>query len=173
MSAGDEVTIRPGRVEDLAGIVAVINPYIENTPITFDTKTYDVAGRRPWFDQFAASGRHRLWVAARASEVLGFAATLRYREKAAYETTVETSIYLAEEAAGRGLGTRLYTALFASIEGEDVHRALAGITLPNPRSIALHRRFGFRSTGVLHEVGRKFGRYWDVEWFEKPLSSGR
>ena len=79
------------------------------------------------------------------------------------------SIYLAPDALGRGIGSRLYEELFTAIAGEDVHRAYAGITLPNPGSVALHEKFGFQSIGVYHEVGRKFGRYWDVEWFEREL----
>ena len=67
------------------------------------------------------------------------------------------------------VGTRLYTALFACLKGEDLHRAYAGIVLPNPASLALHARFGFEPIGVYREVGRKFGRYWDVQWFERSL----
>ena len=70
---------------------------------------------------------------------------------------------------GRGLGVRLYAALFDRLADEDVHRAVAGITLPNPASIALHRRFGFRDVGVFSENGRKLGRYWDVAWLERDL----
>jgi phosphinothricin acetyltransferase len=67
------------------------------------------------------------------------------------------------------VGSALYGELFKILEGEDVHRAYAGITLPNPASVALHRRFGFREIGVFREVGRKLGCYWDVAWYEKPL----
>jgi phosphinothricin acetyltransferase len=82
---------------------------------------------------------------------------------------VETSVYIAPDAVGRGAGTRLYEELFRSIEHEDVHRALAGIALPNPASIALHERFGFKRVALFTEQGRKFERFWDVAWFEKPL----
>jgi phosphinothricin acetyltransferase len=82
---------------------------------------------------------------------------------------VETSIYLAPGATGRGLGTRLYSALFAALEGEDIHRAYAGVTLPNDASLRIHERFGFRQVGVYEEVGRKFGTYYDVAWLEKRL----
>jgi phosphinothricin acetyltransferase len=82
---------------------------------------------------------------------------------------VETTIYAAPEAVGRGLGDRLYSALFESITNEDVHRIVAGYTLPNRGSEALHRRFGFELVGIFHQNGRKFGRYWDVAWTERPL----
>jgi phosphinothricin acetyltransferase len=74
---------------------------------------------------------------------------------------------------GRGCGTALYRALFASLEDEDVETIVAGVSLPNPTSIALHERFGFRRVGVFHAVGRKFENYWDVAWFERPLRLDR
>ena len=83
---------------------------------------------------------------------------------------METSAYLAPELVGKGAGSRLYKALFDSLEGEDVHRAYGGIALPNPASIALHEKFGFKRVALFTEQGRKFGRYWDVAWYEKPLN---
>ena len=69
----------------------------------------------------------------------------------------------------KGVGTKLYAELFAVLSGEDVHRVVAGIAQPNPASNALHQRFGFRPIGTFTEVGRKFGRYWNVTWMEKSL----
>ena len=68
------------------------------------------------------------------------------------------------------MGTQLYKSLFAALLGEDIHRAYAGIALPNPASVALHERFGFKKVAHFTEQGRKFGRYWDVAWYEKALS---
>jgi phosphinothricin acetyltransferase len=110
-------------------------------------------------------------VAVSESVVIGFASSSRFRPKAAYETSIETSVYLAPESVGRGAGSRLYQALFKALEGEDVHRAYAGIALPNPASIGLHERFGFKRVAHFTEQGRKFGRYWDVAWYEKPLGA--
>jgi phosphinothricin acetyltransferase len=168
-----DARIRPAIADDHAAITDLYNHYVVRTPITFDVEPYALQARRPWFEQFADGGRYRLLVAEGAEGILGYACTLRYRPKAAYETSVETSVYLRPDATGQGLGALLYGALFAALRGEDVHRALAGITLPNPASVALHRRFGFRSVGVYSHVGRKFGRYWDVEWFEKELDRSR
>jgi len=78
-------------------------------------------------------------------------------------------VYVAPEAQGRGVGQALYAALFSALEGEDVHRAVAGITVPNEPSISLHDRAGFRAVAHFTEQGRKLGRYWDVVWMEKPL----
>jgi len=100
---------------------------------------------------------------------VGYATSSRWRPKAAYDTTVESSVYCHPDAVGRGTGTRLYAALFEALIGEDVHRVVAGIAQPNPASVALHERFGFRSVGTFESVGLKFGRYWDVAWFERSM----
>jgi len=84
---------------------------------------------------------------------------------------VETSVYLAPEVIGKGAGSRLYERLFDSLKREDVHRAYGGIALPNPASIALHEKFGFKRVALFTEQGRKFGRYWDVAWYEKQLNA--
>jgi phosphinothricin acetyltransferase len=92
---------------------------------------------------------------------------MRFRPKAAYETTVETTIYCAPEAAGKGIGSQLYAALFETLRGEDIHRFVAGYTMPNAATAAIHDRFGFKVVGVFSEVGRKFGKYWAVCWTER------
>jgi phosphinothricin acetyltransferase len=102
-------------------------------------------------------------------EILGYATSSPYRTKPAYQTSVEVTVYVAPHAGRRGIGTLLYKALFAALAGEDLHRAYAGIALPNEASTRLHERFGFRHLGTHREVGRKFGRYWDVAWYEKEL----
>ena len=100
---------------------------------------------------------------------VGYSSSHPFRPKGAYATSVETSVYLDPAWQGRGLGARLYAALFDALASEDVHRAYAGITLPNPASLALHPRFGFEHAGTFRQVGRKHDRYWDVAWYEKSL----
>jgi phosphinothricin acetyltransferase len=163
------MNIRPATINDLPRIVGVYNHYVVNTAITFDLDPVTVETRRPWFDQFAAAGRHQLLVAIEDDRLIGYAGTHQFRVKAAYDTTVETTIYCAPGATGQGLGRALYTALFDAIANEDIHTLIAGITLPNEASIALHHRFGFIEAGVMHAVGRKFDRYWDVAWLQRPL----
>jgi phosphinothricin acetyltransferase len=164
-----DILLRPAAPGDLPRITEIYNHYVINTPVTFDIAPYTPETRLPWFQQFALTGRHRLVVAEEAGLVLGYAGTTRFRPKAAYDTTVETTIYCAPEATGKGIGSRLYTALFAAIENEDINRIVAGFTLPNAASRTLHERMGFKSVGIYSEVGRKFGRYWDVAWMERPL----
>ena len=163
------VPVRPATEADLERINEIYNHYIRTSPATFDLEPKSIDERREWFEHYADIGRHRVLVAADDSGVMGFASSSRHRPKAAYDTSVETSIYLVPEATGRGVGSLLYEALFAALAGEDLHRAYAGITMPNPASIALHERFGFRLAGTYTEQGYKFDRYWDVTWWEKPL----
>lgn len=163
-------TIRPAMLDDLPALTAIYNHYIVHTPITFDVRTFDAEGRRPWFDEHAIGGPHRLLVAEAPNSVIaGYATTSRWRPKPAYDTTVESSVYCHPGWVGRGIGTQLYEALFAAIAGEDVHQIVAGATLPNAASVKLHERLGFRQVGVFRAVGRKFGTFWDVGWFQRPL----
>ena len=162
-------TIRPATEADRPAIVDLYNHYIRETAITFDIEPWTLEARAPWFAQFAEAGPHRLMVAEEAGGLAGYAGSMPFRPKAAYARSVETTIYLAPDATGRGLGRVLYEALFAALEGEPVHRLLAGITLPNEASEALHRALGFEPCGHYREVGWKFGRYWDVRWMDRGL----
>ena len=156
--------------KDLEAINDIYNHYVHETHITFDDEPVTMQARREWFTHYAETGRHRLLVAIDGDRVIGFATSSRFRPKPGYLTSVETSIYLAADETGKGAGTRLYTELFNSLDGQDLHRAYAGIALPNPASIALHQKFGFKRVALFTEQARKFGRYWDVAWFEKPLA---
>lgn len=164
------IAIRAATLDDLPALTGIYNHYILNTSITFDMQTFTPDERRTWFDDHKTSGPHRLLVATDTDGAcMGYASTSRWRPKPAYGTTVESSVYCHPDAVGKGCGTQLYAALFAAIEPEDIHTIVAGVTLPNPASLALHEKFGFRPVGVFHAVGRKFGGYWDVAWFERPL----
>lgn len=100
---------------------------------------------------------------------LGYATSSALRAKPAYATSVEVSFYLAPDAGGRGIGTLLDKTLFEALAEEDPHRAYTGTVPPNEASVRPHERFGFRHLGTYREVGRKFGQYWDVDWYEKEL----
>ncbi|MEO0540799.1 MAG: N-acetyltransferase family protein [Cyanobacteria bacterium P01_A01_bin.105] len=165
------LAIRPHQPDDLEPLTVLYNDFIRHTPITFDLEPYTVEQRRQhWFEHYGATGRHRLLVAVLEGDVVGYASSSPFATKAAYQTSVEGSVYLHPKAQGQGIGTRLYQTLFDQLQTEDVHRIYAGITLPNPASTALHQKVGFRRIGVYQEVGRKFDRYWDVEWWERHIS---
>ena len=165
--------IRAARLEDLPALTDIYNHYVIHTAITFDLVPFAPEERRSWFDAHETTGRYRLLVGTDADDrIIGYATTSPWRPKAAYQTTVESSVYCDPTTVGRGYGRALYGALFDAIAHEDVHRIVAGVSLPNPASIRLHERCGFERVGVFPAVGRKFDRYWDVAWFQRPLRLG-
>ena len=101
--------------------------------------------------------------------VVGYAYATRWRARAAYRESVESSVYLAPEATGRGLGRALYDVLLPELRGSGLHAVIGGITLPNAASVALHEALGFTHVGTFREVGYKFGRRIDVGYWQKQL----
>lgn len=174
-SVSPEVHVRPGMEADMVALVDIYNHYVRETAITFDTVPFTPEGRMEWLRSHPQDGPYRLLVAqdVPSARVLGYATSSPFRAKPAYSTSVEVSVYCSRDATGRGIGTLLYEALFDALAGEDLRRAYAGVTQPNEASTRLHARFGFRHVGTYAEVGRKFGTYWDVAWYEKPLGGGR
>lgn len=164
-----DVDVRPARASDLDELTGIYNHYVANTAATFDVTTFTAAERRSWLAGFAERGPHRLLVATRSGRVVGYAASSRFRPKPAYDTSVETSVYLHPDEAGRGTGSLLYQQLFGDLRGENLHRAYAVIAQPNQACLALHRRFGFTEVGTLREVGRKHGKWWDVVMMERAI----
>lgn len=173
------IKTRPAVAADLPRLTEIHNHYVVNTPVTFDIEPFTPEQRMPWFREHSDGHRYRLIVAedmdasedinAGATGVVGYAATARFRNKAAYDTTVELSIACHPSATGKGIGKLLYNALLAAIAEEDIHMLVAGITQPNAASNALHKSFGFTPVGTFGQVGRKFGKYWDVLWLQRPL----
>ena len=161
--------IRAATDRDLAPITEIYNQYVRETPITFDLEPFTPEARRDWVAQFAVSGPHRLLVAELEGAVAGYACSTKIRPKAAYDSSVEVTIYIQPDAKGQGIGRALYTALFDALTAEEIHRAYAVITLPNEASVRIHEAFGFVLMGTMHEVGRKFDKYWDVAWYEKSF----
>jgi phosphinothricin acetyltransferase len=163
------IAVRAARVTDLPALTAIYNHYVLTTHVTFDLEAQSLEARGIWFDKFAERGPHRLLVATRDEEPVGWACSSRLREKPAYATSIETSVYVAPGLTGRGVGRMLYEALFAALANEGLHRAYAGVALPNDASVRLHGAFGFVPIGTYEEVGRKFDRYWSVLWLQKAL----
>lgn len=162
--------IRLATPGDAAAISGIYRPIVERTPISFETvpPTDDEMARRltealtlyPWL------------VLEDATNVLAYAYGSRHRPRAAYQWSVETSVYVDEDHRGRGLGRRLYTTLFELLTAQGFANAYAGIALPNRASVALHEGVGFRPIGVFPRAGFKFGEWWDVGWWHRPLSAG-
>jgi phosphinothricin acetyltransferase len=160
-------TLRPATGADVPAIAAIYGSAVRTSVATFDT------GDPPpsyWAEKLASSAAgDRVLVADDGGTVLGFAYSSAFRPRPAYARTRETSIYLAPEAVGRGLGRRLYAHLLGLLREDGVHCAVAVVAQPNPASTALHEALGFELVGTLREVGRKFGRWVDTRWYQLLL----
>lgn len=144
------------------------------TPATFDLEPRPLT----WWEGVLeaadpAVGNHLL-AAVDGDRVVGFAKSGPFRDKAAYVTTRETTLYLDDQHRGQGIGTALYAELLARLDRSGVLLATAGVTQPNEASNALHRAHGFTEVGIFEGVGVKFGRPWSVLWYQRPAgASGR
>jgi phosphinothricin acetyltransferase len=164
--------IRPAAPEDLPAVTDIYNHYVLHSTAVFAERPLSVTQRRGWFEQFALRGPHRLFVAEEAGRLLGYACSVPFLPAPAYRETVETTIFLTPGHTRRGLGTRLYGALFEALAGERLHRAYAGVVPPNRASLTLHKRFGFRTVGLYREYALKWGRYHSSWVLEKRLGPG-
>ncbi len=175
-------TVRPVRADDAGAIATIYNTYVLDSVATFEIDAIDreemsrrisklAAAGLPWLvaedDALAADG-------GSDDAVLGYAYAGLFRDRAAYDHTLETSIYLHADALGRGVGTALYTSLFAALEEltpeqsphAPIHVVMGVLALPNEASVALHERFGMTQVAHLAAVGHKFGRWVDVGYWQ-------
>jgi L-amino acid N-acyltransferase YncA len=154
----------------LAGMAAIYDAEVASSPSTFDLEPPPAEHWERMLAEVDAAAGHFLLVAvADEGAVLGYAKSGRFRPRAAYDLTCETSIYVAEAARGRGVGRALYRRLIELLEASPARLAVGGMTAPNPASAALHESLGFTLVGTFRGVGFKFGRPWDVTWYQRPL----
>lgn len=161
------LTIRHAIDSDAGQIAAIYAPYVRDTAISFEVvpPTGDAMGERirmltavyPWL------------VCADQTEVQGYAYASRHHERAAYQWSIDVSVYVRADAHRRGIGRALYAALLRIVTIQGFYNAYAGITLPNPSSVGLHESMGFAPVGVYRAVGHKLGAWHDVGWWELAL----
>jgi L-amino acid N-acyltransferase YncA len=157
-------SLRLAAPEDAAAIAAIYASYVSDTVITFETEVPNAA---EFARRIETVTQHYPWlVAVDGDAVLGYAYACEHRTRRAYRWSVDVGIYLDAQAQRRGLGRRLYQALFALLVRQGYYNAYAGITLPNAASIGLHEAMGFERIGVYRSVGFKLGRWLDVGWWE-------
>ena len=159
--------IREVQKGDAGAVAEIYNHFVENTVVTFEEEAVSVdemaqrietiGGEFPWL-VFEEEGK-----------ILGFAYAKTWQVKSAYRFSLESTVYLAPGQAGKGIGTGLYEQLLPELKSRGVHVVIAGITLPNPHSIALHEKFGFTKAAHYKEVGRKFGEWIDVGYWQLLL----
>ena len=104
-----------------------------------------------------------------ASDIVGYCYAAQWRSRASYRHTAESTIYLSPESVGSGIGSELYTELITRLPALSIHSVIGGIALPNPGSVSLHRKLGFEEVALFKSVGRKFGRWIDVSYWQLEL----
>lgn len=164
-----ETHIRLATSRDAAGIRAIYAPVVRETPISFEVvpPSVEEIGARVG----KTSGRYPWLVCASQEKVLGYAYAGGHSERAAYQWSVDVSVYVHARARRIGVGRALYDTLFSILRMQGFVRAYAGITLPNEASVGFHESFGFTSVGIFSQVGYKMGAWHDVGYWQLTLQS--
>jgi phosphinothricin acetyltransferase len=159
--------VRLARQEDGEAMRAIYNAEVVGSTVTFDLEPRTAGQQRAWTARH--EGAHPAVVAVEGTTVVGFGSLSPFRDRAAYSTTVEDSLYVHAEWRGRGVGRLVLQELVALATARGFHTVIARISGDNEPSTALHRACGFTLVGVEREVGRKFGRWIDVAVLQRML----
>lgn len=160
------MVIRTALEKDIEALLSIYNYEVENSTSTFDLNPKSLEQWREWFFNHNV-GNHPLIVAEIDGEVAGYASLSSYREKEAYKSTVELSVYVDHRNRGRGVATALMKNIIAMARADStIHTVVSVITSENVVSEKLHHKMGFTHCGTIHQVGMKFGRYLDISNFE-------
>lgn len=155
------------RQEDTEAIRAIYNAEVVGSTVTFDLKARTTEEQRAWVARH--QGAHPAVVAVEGTTVVGFGSLSPFRDRAAYATTVEDSLYVDTAWRGKGVGRLLLDELVDLARARGFHTVIGRISGDNEPSIALHRACGFALVGVEREVGRKFGHWIDVAVWQRML----
>lgn len=160
--------IRTATPDDAAAVAAIYAPIVQHTAISFETEPPSPGEMR---DRIQTTLASLPWLVAEdaTGEMAGYAYASRHRERAAYQWSVDVTVYVREDARGEGVGRALYGELLPLLAALGYHQAFAGIALPNEGSIRLHEAMGFQPLGVYRQVGFKHGQWRDVGWWQKAL----
>jgi len=163
------LSVRPATDADAEAIRAIYNPEVLESTVTFDLVPRSLAEQLEW--QHARSGAHAVLVAVdeESGEVVGYGSLSPYRDRPAYSTSVEDSIYVRRDRRGTGVGRVLLAELVAVATAHGFHAVVGRIVGGHDASIRLHAALGFEIVGTEREIGRKFGRWLDVVLMEKLL----
>jgi len=156
--------IRPAKPTDAPAIIAIYNYYVLTSTITFEEELVseeDMAQRI-----VDATEKFAWFVYEHAGQVVGYAYATPWRSRCAYRLSVETSVYISKDYAQMGIASKLYRVLMDELTNRGVHAVIAGISLPNAASIALHEKFKFEKVAHFLQVGRKFEKWIDVGYWE-------
>jgi phosphinothricin acetyltransferase len=155
--------------KDARAIREIYAPFCESTPVSFETQPPSVVQMRQRINKTLKS---LPWlVCEQEGTVIGYAYASRHRDRAGYRWSVDVSVYVREGYRGQGIGRALYSSLFAILRLQGFHNILAGISLPNPASVALHESMGMKLIGVYPRIGFKCGKWHDVGWWQLALAA--
>jgi Sortase and related acyltransferases len=155
--------IRNVKTEDAHNIAMIYNYYIENSTITFETTPVSTEEMSDRIESI--SEKYPYFVYEESNKVVGYCYVSSWKKKAAYDKTVESTIYIDKDFQGKGIGRELMKQLINALREKSFHAIIACITIPNPSSVKLHEELGFRQVSEFHEVGLKFGEWLDVgDW---------
>ncbi|OYU96208.1 MAG: N-acetyltransferase [Bacteroidetes bacterium B1(2017)] len=153
---------------DIEEVLAIYTQYVLHTSITFEHTV-------PSFEEYAQrvntnTQKYPWLIAKQGTNIVGFAycSTHRYRE--AYQWSPESTIYMAPNFQGKGIGKLLYSTLFELLKMQGFVNVFAGVVIPNPKSIALHKSCGFEEIGIFKKIGYKQGTWHDTFWFQLALA---
>ncbi len=163
--------IRDAAPSDAEGIMAIYNDAVANTTAIWNDTLVDADNRRQWMAARQAMGYPVLVAVDAQQRVLGYASFGDWRAFDGFRRTVEHSVYVHPDNRGRGIGKTLMQALIERARGLGKHVMVAAIEAGNTDSIALHRQLGFEQTGLMPEVGTKFGRWLDLAFLQLRLDS--
>ena len=163
------MSIREATPTDGAGLASIYNPYIRDTVITFEEEEVSAADMAARVAEVRGAGFP--WLVAEASDgsLDGYAYATTWRTRASYRYSVEVTVYIRPRAHRRGVATALYRPLFARLQNLGFHALIAGISLPNEASVALHEKLGMRKVAHFPDVGWKLGRWVDVGYWQLLL----
>ena len=159
--------LRLATPDDAEAMRTIYNLEVETSTATFDLVTRSLQEQREWLA--ARSGAHAAVVAVEGNDVVAFASLSPYKERAAYRTSVEDSVYVQRERHGQGIGKLLLSEMLDVARRHGFHAVMARIEATREPSLALHRSCGFRLVGIEREIGRKFGRWLDVALMQRLL----
>jgi phosphinothricin acetyltransferase len=159
MSVG-QISIRHAEERDAEAIRSIYNYEVEHETATFDLVPRSLEDQLEW--QRARTGAFCVYVAELDGEVVGFGALSPYKERAAYRTSVEDSVYIRRDLGRQGIGRAMLSHLLEAAENGGFHAVMARITTLSEGSIALHEALGFQLVGIERQIGRKFNKWLDV-----------
>jgi L-amino acid N-acyltransferase YncA len=160
----ERIMIREAMISDAKMIAEIYNYYILNTIITFELDSITPQDIMNRMEKYKAVGPYLVY--EENGEVIGYTYVSKFRDREAYENSVESTIYLKNGFGGKGMGFKLYSELLSQVS-QQYHAIIGGIALPNDASVKLHEKCGFKKVGHFLEVGRKFGKWIDVGFWQR------